>query len=269
MYLISQFSKITGLTVKTLRYYDEQDILKPSFRDSENLYRYYDNNDLIKAELINKLRSLDFSIAEIKETLELVKTKDDLMFILQEKTRQIEENIKIQQERIQLIIQQLESTTNNSSLQNYEITFEDIDPVFAATIRFKGKYTDLDHYVPLLYKTVKGAATGSHFNCYYDEECLETADIELCIPIKKQISDKLIECKIIPSIHALCTIHNGSYETINQAYKELFKYANEHNIRLTNPSREVYLKGPGMIFKGNPHNYMTKIIFPVLLKVGE
>ena len=37
MYLISQVSKITGLTKKALRYYDEQDILKPSFRDEEKL----------------------------------------------------------------------------------------------------------------------------------------------------------------------------------------------------------------------------------------
>ncbi len=41
MYKISEFSRITNLTVKTLRYYDEEGILLPSHRDAYNGYRYY------------------------------------------------------------------------------------------------------------------------------------------------------------------------------------------------------------------------------------
>lgn len=40
MYKISQFSKISGVTVKALRYYDEANILTPSFRNEENQYEY-------------------------------------------------------------------------------------------------------------------------------------------------------------------------------------------------------------------------------------
>lgn len=85
MYIISQFSKISGLTTKALRYYDEQNILKPSYRDKDTLYRYYNENDLKKAQLIKLLRSLDFSISEIKETLDIIKNENDLTYILQEK----------------------------------------------------------------------------------------------------------------------------------------------------------------------------------------
>lgn len=85
MYQISQFSKISGLTVKALRYYDEQGMLKPSYRDKNTLYRYYNENDLKKAQLIRLLRSLEFSILEIKEVLEMVCNEADLTYILQEK----------------------------------------------------------------------------------------------------------------------------------------------------------------------------------------
>ena len=85
MYQISQFSKISGLTVKALRYYDEQGMLKPSYRDKNTLYRYYNENDLKKAQLIRLLRSLEFSILEIKEVLEMVNNEADLTYILQEK----------------------------------------------------------------------------------------------------------------------------------------------------------------------------------------
>ena len=51
------------------------------------LYRYYDENDLKKAQLIRRLRSLDFSISEIKEVLEMVNNEADLTYILQEKIK--------------------------------------------------------------------------------------------------------------------------------------------------------------------------------------
>lgn len=86
MYKISQFSKISGLTVKALRYYDKEGILTPSFRDAENQYRYYSDEDLKKALLIKFLRSLEFSIMEIREITEAVDTEDDLTYVLKEKS---------------------------------------------------------------------------------------------------------------------------------------------------------------------------------------
>lgn len=52
MYTISQFSKLCGLTVKALRYYDTEGMLKPSFRKAENQYRYYSDEDLKTAQMI-------------------------------------------------------------------------------------------------------------------------------------------------------------------------------------------------------------------------
>ena len=63
MYRISEFSKITNLTVKALRYYDEQGILVPSHRDSQNGYRYYSEEDFKRAQLVALLRSFEFSIS--------------------------------------------------------------------------------------------------------------------------------------------------------------------------------------------------------------
>ncbi|MBK5240338.1 hypothetical protein [Clostridium sp.] len=44
--------------------------------------------------------------------------------------------------------------------------------------------------------------------------------------------------------------------------KVVFDYAQENNISFLIPSREIYIKGPGMIFRGNPSNYITEIIIP-------
>ena len=63
------YSKLCGLTVKALRYYDTEGMLKPSFRKAENQYRYYSDEDLKTAQMIQYLRSLEFTIMEIKDIL--------------------------------------------------------------------------------------------------------------------------------------------------------------------------------------------------------
>lgn len=132
-----------------------------------------------------------------------------------------------------------------------------------ATIRFKGKYSDVSKYFGKLYGAVKGNASGSSFNCYYDDEYKELADIELCVPISKIIKSNEVEVKKLPKIRAICTTHKGAYENLNMAYKAVFDYAEEHGLKCITPSREIYEKGSGKIFKGNPDNYITHVIIPI------
>ena len=69
MFAIGEFSKITGLTVKTLRFYHEQGILTPSAVDSGSGYRYYGTDKIETARVIAQLRDLEFSLQDIKEIL--------------------------------------------------------------------------------------------------------------------------------------------------------------------------------------------------------
>ena len=69
MFSIGEFSKITGLTVKTLRFYHEQGLLVPSAVDEDTGYRYYALAKVDAARAITFLRGLDFSVAEIREIL--------------------------------------------------------------------------------------------------------------------------------------------------------------------------------------------------------
>jgi len=63
---IGEVSKKFGISVRLLRYYDEIELLPPSYRD-DNGYRYYDKTDIIKLEQVLLLQMLDFSLQDIKE----------------------------------------------------------------------------------------------------------------------------------------------------------------------------------------------------------
>lgn len=264
MYKIGEFSKITGLTVKTLRYYDEEDIIKPSYRNEENGYRYYGEDDFKKVQLIIVLRELEFSIAEIKDVISNFESPDDLSYFLEEKKKIIQEKMTKEKELIKKINLYMNPERKEVNYMNYKVEIKNIEEVLVASVRFRGKYSDVSKYIGRLYGAVKGNASGSPFNCYYDDEYKEEADIELCIPISKMIKSNKAEVKKLPEIKAICVTHKGAYENLNMAYKAVFDYAQEHELKCTTPSREIYEKGPGKIFKGNPDNYITHIIVPIV-----
>ena len=66
---VSEVAKLTGVTVRTLHYYDEIGLLKPS-RLTEAGYRLYDRNDLEVLQQILFFRELDFSLREIRLIME-------------------------------------------------------------------------------------------------------------------------------------------------------------------------------------------------------
>jgi effector-binding domain-containing protein len=72
-----------------------------------------------------------------------------------------------------------------------------------------------------------------------------------------------ISVRTLPAGRCLCLIHQGPYEQLGRSYGKLLSAAAERSWKITLPTREVYLKGPGLIFKGNPKNYLTEIQLPM------
>ena len=70
MYKIGEFSILTGLSVKTLRYYDEIGLLKPSKIDSYTNYRYYLEEELKHYKRIEYLKRLGFTLEEIRKNID-------------------------------------------------------------------------------------------------------------------------------------------------------------------------------------------------------
>ena len=66
---IKEFAAFTGVSVRTLHYYDEIGLLVPACVDRSTGYRYYDGNSLLRMQEILFYRELDFSLKSIGEIL--------------------------------------------------------------------------------------------------------------------------------------------------------------------------------------------------------
>lgn len=68
-YLVKEFAELTRVTVRTLHYYDQIGLLKPSF-ERPNGYRVYTDADLLKLQQIVTLKFMGFSLDEIRRLLD-------------------------------------------------------------------------------------------------------------------------------------------------------------------------------------------------------
>ena len=66
---IKEFAQFTGVSVRTLHYYDEIGLLVPAYVDKDTNYRYYDEACLLRMQEILFYRELDFSLKDISDIL--------------------------------------------------------------------------------------------------------------------------------------------------------------------------------------------------------
>ena len=67
-YTVKKLSKVSGVSVRTLHWYDEMELLKPAYH-GQNGYRYYEEEQLLQLQQILFFRELDFSLQEIRRIL--------------------------------------------------------------------------------------------------------------------------------------------------------------------------------------------------------
>jgi DNA-binding transcriptional MerR regulator/DNA gyrase inhibitor GyrI len=260
---IGEFSKVTSLTIKTIRLYHEKGLLPPARVDGETGYRYYDHQSVERARVIVELRRLDFSLAEVKEIIDSSSEDGDLLTFLEKQQEAIAGKLKRYKEisrSIELIIRNEREVVMANHDAKFEVEEKTAPTLLIAGIRIKGRYADCGKLFGRLARSAGRQISGKPLNLYYDCEYKEEdADFESCFPVRKAFQAEGIAVRELPGGKCVALVHRGPYQEIGRSYERLFSYVRENGLRPRPPSREVYLKGPGMIFKGNPKKYLTEI----------
>jgi effector-binding domain-containing protein len=270
MFTIGEFSKITGLTIKALRLYHEKGIIEPHAVDPRTGYRYYDHQDAEKARVLRLLKGMMLGLDEIAEILNACGDDADTVEILRRHRARLEsrlDDLRIAKRRVDsILISEQEAITMTKSTDN-EIVEKHIPDIRIAGIRWKGRYGDTGQYLGRLGRAVGRHIAGKPFNLYYDEEYKEEdADVESCFPVREGREIKApndVSIRLLRGRRVVSLVHKGPYDQLGRSYERIAAYLKEKSYKVIGPPREIYVKGPGFIFKGNPKNYLTEIQFPV------
>lgn len=91
--MIGKVASLYGITVQTLRHYDKIGLFRPEVTNPETGYRYYSLEQLRHLEYILFLRRLQFSLPEIQAAMDEFRAGNDLMDVLSQKDRQLQQEI--------------------------------------------------------------------------------------------------------------------------------------------------------------------------------
>jgi DNA-binding transcriptional MerR regulator/effector-binding domain-containing protein len=268
LFTIGEFSRISGITVKALRFYHEQQLLIPTSIDPQSGYRYYHESLIERAHAIVYLRELELPIESIRQILADAQDDDaQLIASLQKHKKEIEQRIRALKKAVRSLdqfIQNERQVKTVSAQVSYDIQEKSVDPMLIAGIRAKGKYSDCGKRFGQICRSFGRLCSGPPMTLYYDCEYKENdADFEACVPVKQAKTVEGISVREIPGGRAVTLLHRGPYDQLHASYAKITAYVKQKGYAVAGPTREIYLKGPGMIFRGNPKKYLTEIQFPI------
>jgi len=262
MFSIGEFSKATGLSIKTLRFYHEEGLLVPTSIDDATGYRYYDGSLVELARTIAFLKGLEFSLAEIREILGRERDEAALVAALERQRKVIDERIRTLRAVAKSLDQFLDEQRDGKKLMTtaeFQCEEKVLPPMKIAAIRMHAPYSECGQGFSQIGKAMWSQICGPALLLCYDQGYEEVANYETCMPVKGGQSKAGIEVRDLPGGRCVSLLHKGPYDQLSRSYEKAMSYANQQGYRLASPCREVYLKGPGMIFRGSPKNYLTEI----------
>ena len=269
MIRIGDFSNLSRVPVKTLRYYDEVGLLKPVEVDAFTGYRLYEYGQLSTLHRILALKELGISLEEIGRLLDDDLPVEQMRGML--KLREAEARQRMQQEaaRLERIEVRLRQIEQEKCMSKYDVVIKSADQIRIASVRDvvplpsdQGPlWEELGGYLAANQVHPSGACSA----LYYDDEFKERDwDLEVCEPIDVDLGESArIKVRTLPTVDSLaCTIHHGPFTTISEAYNALGQWITDNGYRITGPCREVYLRPTENGSQTDPET-VTEIQYPV------
>ncbi|HML45952.1 MAG TPA: GyrI-like domain-containing protein [Clostridia bacterium] len=269
MLSIGEFSKICGVTAKTLRYYDEIGLIEPDEVREETGYRYYAIIQLERMLLINRLKSYCFSLEEIKEILEEDPTEERLYLALTRKRREIEQKRSLLDHSLRQMAEDMDHLKRGVPIMAYlkdiPVQLMETQPMNILSIRrtlHNGE--EYGMYIGKLYETIaaeKLTPLGGPLSIYHNPDYNpESVDAEIAVPVKEAVKGT----RTLPGGLCAKSVCKGPYSELHSVYVRLTEWMEQEAYELAGAPYEVYLSGPAQA--ATPSELTTEIYFPVKKK---
>jgi len=251
MYKISAFSKLSRVSVKTLRYYDDFGILKPIAVDEASGYRYYSAEQLLTVQRIIAYKELGLTLELIKPLLDTQATPQLVISTLERKRNELEHLIQEANRQINEIDHRIRHIDADVELnEKSPVALQTIAPQLVASIRDTIPRSnvcllldELKRHVESLGEDPEETLTVLWYECDREDE---RTDIEVAIRIKREISSSdRVKVGHLPSLTQAATLVHSCdpYAHTCSSTHELALWMSVNGYRPsdTEPIREVYL----------------------------
>ncbi|MCY9590983.1 MerR family DNA-binding transcriptional regulator [Paenibacillus chitinolyticus] len=251
MLKISEFSKLSGVSVKALRFYNSLKLLEPAAIDPANGYRYYTQKQLLTVKRITAFKEHGFTLDQIKNFLE-EHPIPDVKLKLVDKKKELERSILEAQQQLKEINNRITRVEEaDSRQQETPITVRNVQPQLTASIRDIVPRTHLCLLLDELTRYVNsyGEDEGRDLTIlWYDHDNSDTdqADLEVALPLTKAIpSSGRVNVGLMPGLEAAASLVHlcNPYDNSCLAADRLVSWISSQGYvrSYKEPIRETYL----------------------------
>ena len=270
MFKIGDFSKLSQVSVKTLRYYDELDLLKPMEVDRFTSYRYYSADQLPRLNRILALKDLGLTLEEIGALLVDGLPAAQIRGILRLKQVEASERVEEERARLSRVEARLKQIEEEGKMPTYEVVVKKVPAMRVASVRDTiptysqqdSLWGELESY--LGQNEIHPA--GPCFTLYHDAEYKERdVDAEACEPVGLATHGKgRVVVRELPAVESMASVvHKGTFGTLDQAYQAILSWIQANGYRVVGSDREVYLHTSNGPARQDDPSYVTEVQIPV------
>ncbi len=266
LFSIGDFSRMSRLSVKALRLYDQEGILRPGYVDPQSGYRYYSSAQLPEANLVLLLRSLELPLPEVREFLR-EPGHLERNALLDTHRERLENRMREYGSIISSIVRLIE---RKERLMETEVTVKEFAEQAVLSVRFKTSLAAIGDNTGRAYGAIFGLLgstgtppAGPPFVLYHDEELKEEdMDLEACVPVEAgAVGGEGVVARVLPGGRFASTMHAGPYNEIGEAYQALMLWIRTNDLEPAGPFRDIYLVGPQQV--ADPADYRTEVVCPI------
>lgn len=270
MLKIGEFSKLSQLSIRMLRHYDDIGLLPPAVIDPWSGYRYYLPEQLSQVSLIRFLQALGLSLQEIKTLLPQCDDLPLLAQVLRQRRASCSAQVMALQTQLQLLDTTLTQLERNEFPMTYPVTLKNLPARQVASLRQHiDRYEDEGLLWQLLFGEIAAQSPQQttppcRMALYHDQEYTEGhPDVEVQLAVTGQYADTAhVHFKELPPLNVASVTFRGPYDQITQVNLAALKWCEANHYHFSGTMFSIYHIDPSQ--SDNPADYLTECCFPIV-----
>lgn len=272
MLKIGDFSKLSRISIRMLRHYDEIGLLVPKTTDSFTGYRYYGEDQLPVAGRIIALKDMGFGLVPIGEILKNYDNPQALADFLAVKQAEIQAEAEETGRRLLLLGTAIKRLRKDETAMNYNVILKSLPERYVASVRKVIPAYDQEGILwhlmmaetaPLQLQQAENCCSLAifHDEGYKDRD----VDVEIQITVKGHYQDtEHVVFKTMPAVEIASATYKGSYEQLTAVNQAVANWVNDNGYEFNGAMFCIYHVSPAQT--QNPDELVTEVCYPVKKK---
>jgi DNA-binding transcriptional MerR regulator len=241
-YRIGEFAELSGISTKTLRFYDEIGLLRPASVDPRTRYRLYVSDQLQDLASILALKDVGVSLADVRNVVKKARSRSETREVLNGLKRTVEQSLETARQSLSWIDAALEEL--DDSEHPIPVIVKRRPPILIASVRATGqKYADIERFERQLLKEVPAHAIGNLRGVLW-HRCSVSGCVEgePFIALRERVPARSVyDLSELPAATLACAYSESDEISSVRAYDAIRRWMEKRGYARAGPKREIYV----------------------------